>query len=192
MQKTLKRQDIEKLTIGAMLLALQVILGTFLEIPFPQKQFNLGFVPIAVAGALLGWPYALAVGSLGDIIGIILKPNGPFFPGFSLTGALVGIICGLILYRKKPSIVRVVILVSFVFGIIYLFLNSYWLYFMNSNTWRELVKITSEPISKTYWGWVSWRFRAYPIEVPVNIALVYYVLIWVKKMKLPSHIKLNE
>ena len=63
---------------------------------------------------------------------------------------------------------------------------------MNSNTWRELVKITSEPISKTYWGWVSWRFRAYPIEVPVNIALVYYVLIWVKKMKLPSHIKLNE
>ena len=76
-----------------MLVACQVVLGNLLQVPMLGKQYNFGFVPIALAGALMGPIPAAVVGGLGDFLGAHLFPAGAYFPGFTLTNVLVGLVC---------------------------------------------------------------------------------------------------
>ncbi len=178
MQKS--KLNVEKITIAAMLVALQVILGNVLQVPLLEKQYNFGFVPIAAAGALLGAPFAMIVGGLGDLLGSLLFPQGAYFPGFTLTNVLVGLVCGLVLHRKKPSIIRCIIAVTLSLAVINLFLNSLWLSILYSSNGRS------------YWGWVVMRAPNYLIEVPANIILTYLTLLGLKKVKLPASISLQD
>ncbi len=178
MQKS--KLNVEKITIAAMLVALQVILGNVLQVPLMEKQYNFGFVPIAAAGALLGAPFAMIVGGLGDLLGSLLFPQGAYFPGFTLTNVLVGLVCGLLLHRKKPSIIRCIIAVTLSLAVINLFLNSLWLSILYSSNGRS------------YWGWVVMRAPNYLIEVPANIILTYLTLLGLKKVKLPASIALQD
>ena len=97
MQKNKGKFQVETITFTALLVALQVVLGNVLQIPLMEKQYNFGFLPIAIAGALLGAPAAMIVGGLGDFLGAHLFPQGAYFPGFTLTNVLVGLVCGLVL-----------------------------------------------------------------------------------------------
>ena len=64
---------------------------------------SFSFIPIMTAAILLGPKYSCAIAGLGDLIGAILFPFGPYFPGFTVTAALSGLIYGLILYNKNNS-----------------------------------------------------------------------------------------
>lgn len=68
------------------------------------------------------------VGFLGDMLNSFVR-GFSYFPGFSLSYALVGALCGLILYRSKITKLRAVAcaLVEFVISIT---LTSTWLYLM--------------------------------------------------------------
>ena len=89
-----------QLVVLALLTALQVVLGNMLQVPLVGKQFSFGFLPVAAAGAVLGVPGGLIVGALGDFIGAHLFPAGAYFPGFTLTSALVGVLYALPLHRR--------------------------------------------------------------------------------------------
>ncbi|MBR6571275.1 MAG: folate family ECF transporter S component [Clostridia bacterium] len=175
MQKNTKRMTTEKLTMLALLTALQVVLGNLTQVPFIGKQFNFGFLPIIAAGALLGPLPAAIVGGLGDFIGAHLFPAGAYFPGFTLTSAIVGVLYGLPLFKQKPSWFRAAIAAAL--GMIpNLFLNSLWLSMLYS--------------SKTYWVWVTSRAVSYLVEIPVQVVLIYLCLQGLSRMKLPSSIRL--
>lgn len=180
MQKNNTRTSVEKMTIAAMLLAMQVILANVLQIPLMEKQYNFGFIPIAVAGALLGAPWAMVVGALGDFLGAHIFPQGAYFPGFTLTNLLVGLVCGLVLYRKKTNILRCILAVVISLAGLNLFLNSLWLSILYSSNGRS------------YWGWVVMRAPNYLIEVPANILLTFLTLQGLKKVKLPSSVTLQD
>ena len=167
----------EKLTMLALLTALQVVLGNLTQIPFIGKQFNFGFLPIAAAGALLGPVPAAVVGGLGDLIGAHLFPAGAYFPGFTLTSAIVGLLYGLPLYCKQPCWIRAA--VAAVLGMIpNLFLNSLWLSMLYS--------------SKTYWVWVASRAVSYLVEIPVQVVIIYLSLQGLSRLKLPGGIRLPK
>ena len=68
--------SVEHITVTAMLVACQVVLGNLLQVPMLGKQYNFGFVPIALAGALMGPVPAMIVGGLGDLLGAHLFPVG--------------------------------------------------------------------------------------------------------------------
>ena len=76
MQKNKGKFQVETITFTALLVALQVVLGNILQIPLMEKQYNFGFLPIAIAGALLGAPAAMIVGGLVDFLGAHLFPQG--------------------------------------------------------------------------------------------------------------------
>ena len=167
----------DKLTILALLTALQVVLGNLIQIPLLGKQFNFGSLPIIAAGALLGPVPAAIVGGLGDFIGAHLFPAGAYFPGFTLTSAIVGVLYALPLYRKQPCWIRAA--VAAVLGMIpNLFLNSLWLSMLYT--------------SKAYWGWVAARASSYLIEIPVQVVLIYLCLKGLSRMKLPASIRLPK
>lgn len=178
MQKNKGKIQVETITFTALLVALQVVLGNILQIPLMEKQYNFGFLPIAIAGALLGAPAAMIVGGLGDFLGAHLFPQGAYFPGFTLTNVLVGLVCGLVLYRRKPSIVRVIITVVVSLVCINWPLNSFWLSLLYT--------------SKGFMGWFVMRGPNYLFEVPANIVLVYLCLKGLSKVNLPASIALRE
>ena len=166
----------EKLVIMALLVALQVVLGKIVQINLVSKELNFGFLPVAVAGALLGPAAAAVVGALGDLIGSLLFPTGAYFPGYTLTGALVGVAYGLALYRRKPSWVRAAI--AAVSGaVLNLMLNSLWL---------------SMTIGKrTYWGWVAARAGTYPLEAAVQTVVMFLAVAALSRVKLPASIRID-
>lgn len=172
--------SIHNITVTAMLIACQVVLGNLLQVPMLGKQYNFGFVPIALAGALLGPIPAAIVGGLGDLIGAHVFPAGAYFPGFTLTNALVGLICGFILHGRKPSWLRCGAAVVISLAGLNLFLNSLWL------------NMLAYVPGRGYWTWVTVRAPNYLIEVPMNTVLCYLMLQAMKRVKLPSELQLKN
>ncbi len=160
----------EKITYAALLVALQVVLGSMLQIPLLSKQFNFGFLPIAVAGVFLGWPWAVAVGALGDFLGAHLFPAGPYYFGFTLTAMGVGLVYGLVLAHKPANWVRIGAACLLV-AAWNLLLNSYWL--------------SVAFIPKGYWVIVAGRIWTYLIDVPVAIVTIYFVVKGLCKLNRP-------
>jgi len=122
-----KLRNTKTLTLAAMLVAVGIVLG-FMKIPINQLiELRFGSIPVAIAGNLLGPGVAAVVGALTDIGGYLVKPTGPFFPGFTISGIVSGIIFGLILYGKKPTFQRLLVAHMIHTLIVGVLLNSYWL-----------------------------------------------------------------
>ena len=103
-----KLRNTKTLTLAAMLVAIGIVLG-FFKIPISQIiEIRFGSLPIAVAGMSLGPGIAGIIGAIIDVLGYLVKPTGPFFPGFTISGIVSGLIFG----------------IAFVVGII---MNTFWL-----------------------------------------------------------------
>ena len=78
-------------------------------------------------GILYG-PVIAAIGyGLADVIGALLFPTGAFFPGFTVSAVLTGLIFGWVLYKKEVTIVRALIASALVCLAVNLLINTYWL-----------------------------------------------------------------
>ncbi len=107
----MKKNQLFKIILTALLIAINVILERFVPAySVWNNNVSFGFVAVAFAACYLGVPYAVAVGGFGDLIGALIKPFGPYFPGYTVTNMLVGLCLGLFLY-KKATILRISIAV---------------------------------------------------------------------------------
>ncbi len=93
-------------TLG-ILVAMEIVLSRFLSINAWNTKIGFNFVPIVAAAMLYGPIGGAIVGALGDFLGAILFPIGAYFPGFTLTAFLTGLVFGFFLY-KEQSIPRVI------------------------------------------------------------------------------------
>lgn len=94
---------------AGLFIAMSVVLKIMFEIyiplaGLPALRINFTSIPIMLSGIVLGPFTGLCTGAIADIINFIVKPEGPFFPGFTLVSALSGMIPGLIYkYIKKET-----------------------------------------------------------------------------------------
>lgn len=94
------KTSVSVLTTSALLIALGVVLSLF-RIPLSTvTEITLTGLPIAAGGYLFGPWIGMLIGALIDICGFFVAPKGPFFPGFTISTALLGMVYGLLLYRK--------------------------------------------------------------------------------------------
>ena len=70
-----------RLVLMAMFVAVQIILSRFLSINLWNLKIGFSFIPIVLAGILLGPLSAGLVGLVADVLGATLFPIGAFFPG---------------------------------------------------------------------------------------------------------------
>ena len=112
-------------TLG-ILIALEIILNRFLSINAWNLKIGFSFVPVVLAAMLFGPIPAALVAALGDFIGAILFPIGAYFPGFTLTAALMGLVFGLFLRSNQtwPRVLAAVAINQLILGFL---LNSYWI-----------------------------------------------------------------
>ena len=110
----------------AMLTALEIVLNRFASIRTWNLKIGFSFIPIVVAAMLYGPLGGALVAGLGDLIGAILFPNGPFFPGFTATALLTGLVFGLFLRRNQKPL-PVILAVAINQLILSLLLNTLWI-----------------------------------------------------------------
>lgn len=121
----------KKLIQLALLVALEVVLSRFLSINTPINKIGFAFLPLALSGMLYGPLAGLAVGTVSDLLGATLFPSGPFFPGFTLTTALKGLVYGLCLKRENAGQWKPILFsVTFNAVALSLVLNTIWLHMM--------------------------------------------------------------
>ena len=106
-----KKNLTKQLCALALLIAVGVVLGRLVPVlSVWNTKIEFSFVAVMLAACIAGPVGGMVTGALIDFIGAILVPTGPYFPGFTATAALTGLVFGLLLY-KKCNIGRIVIAV---------------------------------------------------------------------------------
>ncbi len=83
---------IKKIILSAMLLAILIILSRFISIKTQILVISFSFIPIMMSAIWLGPKYSTLISALGDLLGSLLFPFGPYFPGFTVSSAISGLV----------------------------------------------------------------------------------------------------
>jgi len=158
-----KHSFTNQLVVMALLIALEIILTRFLSIETPTMRFGFGFLPVAIMAILYGPWWTGAAGVVGDLVGMTLLPKAAFFPGFTLTAFLTGVIFGLLLYKKPITWKRTFVAALAVNVICSLCLDTLWLSIMYGDSFLVLLPL---------------RLIKAAIMVPLETVLIY--LVWTR------------
>lgn len=144
----------------AVLIATQIVLSRFCSINAWNLKIGLSFLPIAVAGAAFGPVGGAVVGAASDFLGAILFPIGPYFPGFSFSCAMTGVLFGLALHKghSTPKLVAAVLLDQLCLSLL---LNSLWISLLYGSPYLPLL---------------ATRLAQCAVMIPVELALTPLVL----------------
>jgi ECF transporter S component (folate family) len=92
---------VKKLVLASLLLAILIVVERLVSFQTPILRISFAYVPIIFSAILLGPLWSTLIAGVGDIIGALLFPKGVFFPGFTLSALLTGLVYGLFLYNTK-------------------------------------------------------------------------------------------
>lgn len=152
-----KRTNTEKLVITAILIALEVILTRFVGISTPMLRISFGFLPMVVVAMYYGPIWGGGAYALADVLGSLIFPTGAYFPGFTVSACLTGIICGLFLHKRKVTVgTSLAAVIAVVLGI-NLLVNTFWLTII---------------LGKGYMAMLPARFVKELLCVPIDTALI--------------------
>lgn len=132
------RWNVKSSSLLAVLIAIEIVLSRFLSIHTWNVKISFGFIPIVIAAMLFGILEAGMVAALGDILGAFMFPVGPYFPGFTVTAFLTGVIFAIFL-KKKQSLSRIVVAVLMVQLIGSLMLNTYFISVLYGTPFNVLI-----------------------------------------------------
>ncbi len=137
-RRKLNKEATKKLALMAILVAMQVVLSRFLSINLQILKIGFSFIPIMFAAYLLGPVGSVTVAVVSDLVGALAFPSGAFFPGFTLTAAVTGLIFGFTFY-KKCSTVKIVAGVILNEVICSLLLNTLWLTMLYTKAFSAVI-----------------------------------------------------
>ena len=129
MKMKLPKMSAQLITHIAMLVALEIVLNRFAAINTQYLKIAFNFIPIVVCAIIYGPLWAAVTWSIADIIGAVFlnTVGGAYFPGFTVTLALAGMVYGFFLHRKtvKPwHIIAAVLIYSLILSYL---LNTIWI-----------------------------------------------------------------
>lgn len=125
---TKELKNVRCITLMAMLAAISIVIGftlTFMPAQFVKISFT--FLPNEFVYYLFGPFVGIFFGAAIDILNFMIKPMGPYFPGFTLSSILIGLIYGVLLYKKPLSLKRIIVANAIRTIFIDLILNTYWM-----------------------------------------------------------------
>lgn len=135
----------KKLILSALMITISIVFSRFLSIKTPILSITFNFVPIMLSAIWLGPKYSSIIAGIADLIGAILFPFGEFFIGFTISAILMGLIYGLVLYKKQGEcsktelVIRLIIASTLVTLIVHVLLNTLWLVIMYDKAFIVLI-----------------------------------------------------
>jgi ECF transporter S component (folate family) len=130
--------SVQKLVIMGVLVAMEIVLSRFLSFNTWNTKIGFGFIPIAAAAILMGPVEAAVCGGFADLLGATLFPIGAYFPGFTATAALTGLVFGLFFHKEQTPlrVVPAVLINQFILGLL---VNTYWISVLYGSPFKELL-----------------------------------------------------
>lgn len=154
---------IRNILFVGLFISLEVILTRFLSIENTIVRISFEFIPIAISAILFGPLTAGVAAAIADVLGMLIFPKGPYFPGFTLSAFVTGFLYGVVLYKKKITVLRSFIAVFVVTIVASLALNTLWLIYLTGKTayvilaTRIVKSLVFLPI-QTIMIYITWRY----------------------------------
>jgi len=169
------------LSVTALMIALNIAISAYFIPVGENLRVYFSFIPTAIAGLIGGPAIALGYGFTCDILGFIIHPSGPFFPGYLLSSMLGALIYALYFYRARITVVKILLCKLTVNILINIGLNSLWSAMLfGKGYYYYLVKSIIKNILML------------PIEVIILISIFQVILPLASKMKLIPSNKQNR
>lgn len=155
---------IKKNVLAAMLLAVFIVFNRFVSIKTEILIISFTFIPMMMSAIWLGPVYSTIVALLGDLIGAILFPFGPYFPGFTVSNTLSGLIYGLFLYNKgnemssKKLVIMLIISSVLQLVVVNIFITSLWIHML---------------YGKAYLAIMTGRAITQLVMIPIHVISIY-------------------
>lgn len=155
-------KNVRGITLTAMFGAISIILGSFFTIMlWDFLKVGFSFLPNEFVYYLFGPIVGIIYGAAIDILTFLVKPMGAFFPGFTISSMLTGLIYGMILYKKPISMKRVVIANIIRMVLVDQLLNTFWLTVLSGNAFMAMFPL---------------RVLKQLIMLPVETVLLYMLI----------------
>lgn len=145
--------------------ALAIVLGMVASISIGQ-YIRIGFsgLPNRMVDFLFGPVVGCFFGGALDVLKYLMKPEGPFFFGFTFNAMLSGLIYGSILYRKPVSWKRIILAKFLVKLFVNCILGTLWLSMLYGNAF--IVLLPARVIKNV-------------IMLPIDCVILYFTLNYV-------------
>ncbi len=189
----------QSLALIAMFLGVRIALGFLTDIQLTEHiKISFTIFPTTIACMMFGPVPGMVMGGAADLIGIYLKPTGPFFPGYTLDAMIAGMIYGIFFYkREKISVFRVMAALATVVVFVNLCMTTSWIsiqygvrdfgmFFRDGGAaWESFTNkfrlILGERILKN------------AIQYPVNVVGVYFIMTAVREIPIvKSYLKRKD
>ena len=124
-------KSIKALTLCAMFIALNIVLDFFSLQLTPTLRLGFGFLTSAMVGMLFGPAMAMGTGFATDILSFLLinSRSGGYFPGFTISAIVGGLIYGTVLYKWPIKLWRSFAAKGLINVVVNIGLNTLWLSF---------------------------------------------------------------
>ncbi len=152
----------KNLVLCGLMAALAIVLSIVASISIgPYVKIGFSGLPNRIVEFLFGPVVGCIFGGALDLLKFMIKPDGPFFFGFTFNVMLAGLIYGCLLYHKPLSIKRIVIAEFLVKLIVNCGLNTLWI---------------SMLYGKAFFVLLPMRLLKNVIMLPIDSAIVFFAL----------------
>jgi len=161
-------KSVRNLAIASFLITIKLIVDLFTIQLNQALHLSFEFLPFASLSMLFGPVVGAMSGGVSDIINYIMNPKGAFFPGFTISEMVSGIIYGIAFYKKEISVKRCIVAQIAVVVIVDILMNTFWLSLLYGKGF-----FVSLPI----------RVVKNLVMLPINTAMMYFILKLVYRVK---------
>ena len=152
----------KNLVLCGLMAAIAIVLSMVASISIgPYVKIGFSGIPNRIVEFLFGSVVGCIFGGALDLLKFMIKPDGPFFFGFTFNVMLAGLIYGCLLYHKPLSIKRIVIAEFLVKLIVNCGLNTLWI---------------SMLYGKAFFVLLPMRLLKNVIMLPIDSAIVFFAL----------------
>lgn len=134
------KNTVRKIVYAGIFIALNIILTRIFSYSVRigsvvGVRLSLSQVPLVLSGIILGPLYGGFCGALSDLVGFPINSQGAYFPGFTISAALMGIVPGLVgkLIRDRWNLISLSITIIITTVLTSTILNSLWVYILSGS-----------------------------------------------------------
>ena len=134
------------------------------------NSISFNYVICSLAGIFFGPISGGIVGLLGDLIGCLIAPKGPFNPFIMVASGLIGVLSGLAFKIPKLNVyIKIILAYVFIFIVCTLGLNTFGLWFFYAKG------------KKSFLIYLVGRAPFQAINIAINIVITYVLYVPLKK-----------
>lgn len=173
------RLSTKKIAYIGVLSALSVVLNMFtFTIPGSNFAVSFTYIPTFISGFFFGPIAGFLVGGIGDLLGCLIAPKGPWMPLITLASALMGLIPGLVAKLRMSDYIKMAMSFILVYFICSAGVNTFAL-------WQAFAAT-----KKTFWVYLYGRMPVQTLVMLLNLTITWVLMpIQKRAMKLSNNNK---